>query len=81
MASTYLLWHSLAHIDIFGPKSTHARARDMGKPVTEKPIDNRSLAESTVDGTTLTQPGHAHARSEGFHDRNAAANQQKYSAV
>jgi hypothetical protein len=82
MASTYLLWHSLEHIDIFGPKSTHARARDsMAKPVTEKPIDNGSLAESTVDGTTLTQPGHAHSRPEGFHDRNASANQQKYSAV
>lgn len=23
--STYLLWHSIAHIDAFGPMSTHAR--------------------------------------------------------
>ncbi|KAJ4361884.1 hypothetical protein N0V83_010825 [Neocucurbitaria cava] len=75
--STYLLWHSLAHIDAYGPKSGHARARDdVAKPVDEKPA---SLAEST-DGAALPQPGHTHARPEGFHDRNEAANQQ-HSAV
>ena len=76
--STYLLWHSLAHIDAYGPKSAHARTRaDIAKPLDEKPA---SLAESTTDGTTLTQPGQTHARPDGFHDRNEAANQQ-YSVV
>ncbi|CAO2653276.1 Nn.00g026870.m01.CDS01 [Neocucurbitaria sp. VM-36] len=75
--STYLLWHSLAHIDVHGPKSAHARTRDdVAKPVDEKPA---SLAEST-DGATLTQPGQTHARPVGLHDRNEAANQQ-HSAV
>jgi hypothetical protein len=29
-SSTFLLWHSIAHIDANGPKSTHARVRDAG---------------------------------------------------
>ena len=33
-SSTFLLWHSIAHIDANGPKSTHARVRDAGM---EKP--------------------------------------------
>jgi hypothetical protein len=74
--STYLLWRSLAHIDAYGPKSTHARVRDTENPVAEKPLYNGSLAESAVDGHGLTQPGQTHARPEGFHDRNAVANEQ-----
>jgi hypothetical protein len=35
LLSTALLWHSLNHIDIYGPKSTHARARDGEKPITD----------------------------------------------
>jgi hypothetical protein len=73
--STYLLWHSIAHIDAYGPKSTHARTRDgVSKPVTEKPLDNGSLADSTAGGAGLTHPGETHAKPEGFHDRHADAN-------
>ncbi|KAH3939615.1 hypothetical protein HBI56_192200 [Parastagonospora nodorum] len=73
--STYLLWHSIAHIDAHGPKSMHARTRDgISKPVTEKPVDNGSLADSTADGAGLPQPGHTYAKPEGFHDCNADAN-------
>ncbi|KAF1919220.1 hypothetical protein BDU57DRAFT_134095 [Ampelomyces quisqualis] len=64
-ASTYLLWHSLTHIDAHGPKSTHARTREeVDQSVTEKPVDDGSIAESTVDGTALTQPGQAHVKEE-----------------
>jgi len=46
--STYLLWHSLAHIDAYGPMSTHAR--------TEKPVDRDNVTEPTnLDGTTAPQ--------------------------
>lgn len=80
--STYLLFRSLAHIDLYGPKSMHARVRDdIAKPDGEKPRDSGSLAESNLDGTSLTQPGAAAARPEGFHDRNADANQHQHSAV
>jgi len=80
--STYLLWHSLAHIDLYGPKSTHARSRDnIAKPVTEKHVDHESLADSTGDGSGLTAPGQSHAKPQGFHDRHEAANNQMYSAV
>lgn len=49
--STYLLWHSLAHIDAHGPKSAHARTRDSVEgQASEKPT---SLAESTFDASTL----------------------------
>lgn len=65
--STYLLWHSLAHIDAYGPKSTHARTRDdVAKPVGEKPP---SLAESVNDGTAPTRPRQAHVASEGIQDK------------
>lgn len=37
-ASTFLLWHCLSHIDVYGPKSTHARLRDdVGETSKEKP--------------------------------------------
>lgn len=36
-ASTALLWHSLNHIDTWGPKSSHARNRDGIVDPTEKP--------------------------------------------
>jgi hypothetical protein len=82
MNSTYLLFRSLAHIDLYGAKSMHARFHDgLSKSAAEKPIYSGSLAESNVDGTSLTQPGAALARPEGFHDRNADANQHQYSAV
>ncbi|KAL5116843.1 hypothetical protein ACEQ8H_005195 [Pleosporales sp. CAS-2024a] len=36
-AGTYLLWHSIAHIEAYGPKSKHARIRDgVEAPVVEK---------------------------------------------
>ena len=80
--STYLLWHSIDHIDMYGPMSTHARTRDdVAKPVTEKPIENGSLADSTVEGETLAPPGQTHAKPEGFHDRNAGANGLQPSVV
>jgi hypothetical protein len=49
----------------------------VAKPVTEKPVDDGSVAESTADGTTLTQPVPTHAKPEGFHDTRAEANQQQ----
>jgi hypothetical protein len=61
-----LLWHSLDHIDAYGPKSKHARIRDeIAKPETEKPGDNGSTAGSTVDGTGIPQSGQEHANSAG----------------
>jgi hypothetical protein len=48
MASTCLLWHSLAHIDEHGPKSRHARVRD---GVAEKP-ENAPIG--TRNGSTVT---------------------------
>jgi uncharacterized membrane protein len=52
--STYLLWHSLAHIDTYGPMSTHAR---------EKTVDRDSVASANLDGTApVTQPPLTHSR-------------------
>jgi len=75
-ASTYLLWRSIAHIDLYGPKSLHARAsRDVPKPAMEQRLD------SSVSGSTLAQPDATQPKPMGFHDRNASANEQLYSAV
>lgn len=77
-ASTYLLWRSLAHIDAYGPKSTHARTRDsVAKPVNEK---TTSLADSATDATAAAQLGQTHAKDEGSHEGLEPANPQ-YSAV
>jgi len=48
VASTFLLWHSLTHIDNHGPKSTHARTRD---DVARDPEDSREkvLENGSVD--------------------------------
>ncbi|KAF1832884.1 hypothetical protein BDW02DRAFT_624760 [Decorospora gaudefroyi] len=59
-ASTHLLWHSLAHIDAYGPKSFHART--LGNVAGGKGVDEDCLAASNVDGTSVTQPGYAHTR-------------------
>lgn len=53
-ASTLILWRSLAHIDVHGPKSTHARTRD---EVAEKPLDGSSLEGN---GSTIAIPNAAH---------------------
>ncbi|ORY01200.1 hypothetical protein BCR34DRAFT_494076 [Clohesyomyces aquaticus] len=44
VASTFLLWNSLSHIDAYGPKSTHARnaVKDADGPVDEKSPENAS---------------------------------------
>lgn len=57
--STALLWHSLAHIDKFGPKSTHARKAN---EVAEKPAATFQLKRD-VDGAVemLAQPSPTHA--------------------
>lgn len=48
--STYLLWHSIAHIDAHGPMSTYARKEaDGSKPAGEKPLDQ----ETSVDSASL----------------------------
>jgi lipid-A-disaccharide synthase-like uncharacterized protein len=53
-SSTYLLWHSLAHIDTYGPMSTHAR---------EKTVDRDSVASANLDGAApVTQPPLTHSR-------------------
>jgi len=75
--STYLLWHSIDHIDAYGPKSTHARtAHDHSKPVIEKPLENNGsgFTDASVNGGMVAPPDQAHARSEGLRDRNADAN-------
>ena len=68
--STYLLWHSIAHIDAYGPKSSHARTRDdvvKSGDGLEKPMDGESLHGPV-------QPGQTIARPEGHHDQNELAN-------
>lgn len=57
--STALLWHSLAHIDKFGPMSTHARKAD---GVVEKPAASFETGRD-VDGVSQlpTQPPPTHA--------------------
>lgn len=80
--STYLLWHSIEHIDAYGPKSTHARSReDTEKPIAEKQVDDSGFGDANGFEDTPTQPGQTYAKPEGFHDRNAGANGQLYSAV
>jgi hypothetical protein len=56
--STWLLWHSLAHIDKFGPKSMHARKAD---EVAEKPTSFETGRD--VDGVAEmpAQPPPTHA--------------------
>ena len=50
--STYLLWHSLAHIDAYGPMSKHAR--------TEKTADSASVTGPTdLDNQSLTSTSRA----------------------
>ncbi|KAF2655108.1 hypothetical protein K491DRAFT_679082 [Lophiostoma macrostomum CBS 122681] len=53
-ASTALLWHSLSHIDAYGPKSTHARTKDdIVKPAdVEKRTGSESLATDGASGRT-----------------------------
>lgn len=50
--STYLLWHSLAHIDAYGPMSTHAR--------TEKAVKQ----DGVVEQEGIAQPEQAHVQPE-----------------
>jgi hypothetical protein len=65
VVSTYLLWHSIDHIDTYGPKSTHARTRDdVATPSTEKPLENGSAAGSAIDTTTPAQPEQSHTKPE-----------------
>ncbi|CAG5137869.1 uncharacterized protein ALTATR162_LOCUS234 [Alternaria atra] len=53
--STYLLWHSLAHIDAHGPMSTHAR--------NEKVTDSSSVTSTNLDGAApVTQPEPTHVK-------------------
>jgi len=54
--STYLLWHSLAHIDAHGPMSTHARNEKAA-------TDGASVASTSLDGTApVTQPAPTHTK-------------------
>lgn len=86
-ASTALLWHSLAHIDSFGPKSKHARIQDSvaveptAKPndeTIEKPMDNSSAMTGTsTDAPTangVVAPEPTYSRPEGVQDRPMAPN-------
>ncbi|KAL6703815.1 hypothetical protein ACN47E_009034 [Coniothyrium glycines] len=60
-ASTYLLWHSIAHIDAYGPNSKHARTRDdVAKPNKEKPMDHDGISTPEDRGGLLVQPPQAH---------------------
>lgn len=58
-ASTYILWRSLAHIDAYGPKSTHAKTRD--GVIQEKPVDSSSL---NADAPGVTAPDASYSRPE-----------------
>ncbi|KAF2850067.1 hypothetical protein T440DRAFT_113508 [Plenodomus tracheiphilus IPT5] len=61
--STYLLWHSIAHIDAYGPKSKHGRAGDdVVDGMGEKPVDRESSGSLNLDGETVTRPGQTHAK-------------------
>jgi lipid-A-disaccharide synthase-like uncharacterized protein len=52
IASTFLLWHSLTHIDNHGPKSTHARTRD---EITREPenSEEKVLENGNVNETQI----------------------------
>jgi len=88
VASTWLLWHSIAHIDLYGPKSKHAKLRD---DVVKAPSEKIGDAATTVTGTTnepaIPAPEATYAAPAGQHDRNAGANRsyaeanQAYSRV
>ena len=56
--SMWLLWHSLAHIDKFGPKSTHARkAEEAEKPVTS--FETARDGDAAVEMPAQLPPTHA----------------------
>lgn len=84
LQSTYLLWTSIDHIDIYGPKSTHARLRD-GPPKTvfESPAAN--MSQVGVDDFGLPRPEHTYARPEvnrdGEMDPEAERERKLYAAV
>lgn len=68
--STWLLWHSLAHIDDFGPKSTHARKAD--EALDEK---TTSLEMGRMEGEAAKmqmQPPPTYMVSESAADQGAA---------
>ncbi|KAF1996503.1 hypothetical protein P154DRAFT_310380 [Amniculicola lignicola CBS 123094] len=70
VASTWLLWHSLAHTDLYGPKSQHVRTQgEFGVPV-----EKRSESEGTGSAAGIPPPSPTHARPSGQHDRNESAN-------
>ncbi|KAF2107434.1 hypothetical protein BDV96DRAFT_506271 [Lophiotrema nucula] len=88
VASTWLLWHSLAHIDQYGPKSKQAKLRDdVGASPNEKPADSASNVSGTTNEPVLAAPEATHAAPDGQHDRNEGANRayaeahQAYSGV
>ncbi|KAF3006617.1 hypothetical protein E8E13_007502 [Curvularia kusanoi] len=57
--STALLWHSLAHIDQFGPMSTHARKAD---GIGEKPTTSFETGRDVTGESQMpTQPPPTHA--------------------
>jgi hypothetical protein len=53
--STFLLWHSIAHIDVYGPRSAHAR---VSGGIFEKPDTGSHMA--------LTQPEKTHVNPGSF---------------
>lgn len=70
--STYLLWHSLAHIDLYGPKSTHAR-NDVAKGLAEKSTDTNSAITGTTEG--VAAPDSVYANPVGPQGRLNGTNQ------
>ncbi|KAF2009239.1 hypothetical protein BU24DRAFT_415167 [Aaosphaeria arxii CBS 175.79] len=68
IASTVILWKSLQYIDTFGPKSSHARARD--------------FPEKAKSSESVSVPSAAHGRSEQEHrPAPAVASAQAYEGV
>jgi len=75
IASTWILWHSLQHIDAYGPKSKHALLRDdVGKGPGEKPNYATSAVTGSTEGVGLNAPQSTYHAPQGAHDRNASAN-------
>ncbi|KAI8941246.1 hypothetical protein NX059_002478 [Plenodomus lindquistii] len=61
--STYLLWHSLAHIDSYGPKSKQGRASDdIEIKGDEKRADRESVDSLNLHEATVRQPEPTHTK-------------------
>lgn len=56
--STYLLWHSINHIDAHGPMSTHARDHTIDKPLEN---NGSGFTDAEINGGGVVVPDEARA--------------------